>query len=82
VSISMSAGWAAYSQGMVDAELVRALRGAAVEVLGRAMGDDEMIVRGQRAQLIHTRRRKVKRVEARIRARLRVRGGRKGVRGH
>lgn len=62
---------------MVDAELVRALRGAAVEVLGRAMGDDQMIVRGQRAQLIHTRRRKVKQVEERIRARLGLNNGRK-----
>jgi len=57
---------------MVDAELVRALRGAAVEVLGRAMRDDEMVIRGQRAQLVHTRRRKVKHVEAHIRARLRI----------
>lgn len=61
---------AAYSQQVVDAELVRALRGVAVEALGRAMGDDKMIVRGQRSQLIHTRRRKVKQLEDRFRARL------------
>jgi len=77
VSISRRYRWAPYPHVMVDAELVRALRGAAVEVFGRAMGDDEMIVRGQRAQLIHTRRRKVKRVEERIRARLRLSNGRK-----
>lgn len=77
MSISTSCGLATYAQVMVDAELVRALRGAAVEVLGRAMGDDQMIVRGQRAQLIHTRRRKVKQVEERIRARLGLNNGRK-----
>ena len=55
---------------MVDAELVRAMRGVAVGALGRAIGDDEMVVRGQRSQLIHTRRRKLRQVEARLRARL------------
>lgn len=45
---------------MVDTDLVRAVRGLAMEAVGKVFGDEELEHRGQREQLIHTRRRQVK----------------------